>query len=318
MLERSYVTAVDHVENPAPRSDAAYRVESYPALRAALTAYVEEGMDTGLLRFPTTYGGNLTVDLERAREWLTTEDPLGAYAVEEVEFHTSRIISYYEVELDVTYRLDREELRSLTQVESPSALAALLETALEERSPQVTALVSGCPLDRSDYLTEAVGHAYEERPALALGRPDVTVKTWPETGQRRVVELTLSYPEVTSGLSWTRQPLLRRAQALAAGAPATHEGVFDALQSACTFDPAGGNTVADALLTGRAGMEGMALGYKLLCDEKGLTCQVEHSEGLWYVSWRSSGETVYLDVTGAEFSPSGETPQPVTAEVVEE
>lgn len=314
MLERDYVTAEAHVENPAPQGDAAYRVESYPALCAALLSYVEEGMERGLLRFPTTYGGNLTVDLEKAKERLLREEPLGAYAVEDVDFRVSRIISYYEVELSVTYRLSRDEIKSLIEVDNPSELRELLEKTLEERTERVTALVSGCPLDEEGYLEDAVGQAYVERPALALGRPEVTARTWPEQGTRRVVELTLSYPEKTSGLGWTREPLLRRAKALAAESEPTHEGVFDALQGWCTYDPEGGNTVADCLLVGRAGSEGMALGYKLLCDEKGLSCQVEHSEGLWYVSWRSEGETVYLDVTGQAYEPGAEPPQLVTVQ----
>ncbi len=317
MLEREYVTATEHVENPAPQGDAAYRVESYPALCAALTAYVEEGMDKGLLRFPTTYGGNLTVDLGRAKERLLKEEPLGAYAVEDVEFHVSRIISYYEVELDVTYRLSQEELRTLPQVDSPTELSALLQTAWEERSERVTALVSGCPLDEERYLEDAVGSAYENRPALALGRPGVAVQTWPEKGERRVVELRLSYPEKISGLAWAREPVLRRARTITSSLPATHVAVFTALQERCVYAPDGGNTVADALLTGEAGMEGMALGYKLLCDEKSLPCQIEHSEGLWYVSWQIGGETVYLDVTGEEFAPGLTVPQPVTVQEVE-
>lgn len=315
MLERDYTTATAHVENPTPQGDAAYRVESYPALCAALLSYVEEGVEQGLLHFPTTYGGNLTVDLDKAKERLLTEEPLGAYAVEDITFRTSRIISYYEAELDVTYRLSREEIKSLAQADGPAALAALLESALEARTERVTALVSGCSLEEEGCLEDAVDRAYENCPALALGRPDVTIQTWPEKGERRVVELSLTYPETTSGLAWTREPILRRAQALAAESPPTHGGMFDALQSRCVFDPEAGNTVADALLTGKAGMEGMALGYKLLCDEKGLSCQVEHREGLWYVSWRMGGETVYLDVTGEKFSPGREIPQPVTVEV---
>ncbi len=312
MLERDYTTATAHVENPAPQSYAAYRVETYPALCAALLSYVEEGMEEGLLRFPTTYSGNLTVDLGRAKERLLTEEPLGAYAVEDVDFRVSRIISYYEVELAVTYRLEREDIRGLTQVGGPQELRELLGKTLEERDERVAALVSGCPLDSEGYLLEAVERAYTQRPALALGRPEVTVATWPEKGDRRVVELELTYPEKTSGLAWMVEPVRRRAQALGLEAEPTYEGVYAVLQSRCAYDPQGANTVADAILVGRAGQEGMALAYKLLCDERELPCQVEHSEGLWYVSWKRGGETVYLDVTGQEFSPGPELPQPVT------
>lgn len=312
MLERDYTTAVAHVENPVPQGDAAYRVESYPALCAALLSYVEEGMEEGLLRFPTTYGGNLTVDLEKAKERLMTEEPLGAYAVEDMDFRVSRIISYYEVELEVTYRLSREEIKALVEIGDPQELDELLEETLEERKEQVVALVDGCPLEEEGYLLEAVERAYIACPALALGRPEVTTATWPETGDRRVVELELTYPEKTSGLAWIVEPLRRRTQALAAETEPTYGGVYSTLQGCCVYDPEGGNTVADALLTGKAGQEGMALGFKLLCDEKGLSCQVEHRDGLWYVSWQSGGETVYLDVTGPEFAPGPDVPQLVT------
>ncbi len=310
MLERDYTTAVTHVENPAPQWDAAYRVESYPALCAALLSYVEEGMEEGLLRFPTTYGGNLTVDLGRAKERLLTEEPVGAYAVEDITFRASRIISYYEVEIEVAYRQDREELRALREVDGTGELDGLLKEAMEDRTERVTALVEGCPLEQESYLAEALERAYVACPALALGRPGVSVTTWPETGDRRVVELKLTYPEKTSGLSWIVGSLRRRAESLAAAAQPTYEGVYDALQSCCVYDPEVGNTVADALMVGRAGQEGMTLGFRLLCDEKDLPCQVEHSEGLWYVSWQSGGKTVYLDVTGPEFSPGEDVPQP--------
>ncbi len=312
MLERDYTTAVLHVENPPPQGDAAYRVESYPALCAALLSYVEEGMEEGLLRFPTTYGGNLTVDLGKAKERLLTEEPLGAYAVEDMEFRVSRIISYYEVELEVTYRLGREEIRTLKEVDGPLELDGLLEETLEERNEQVTALIEGCPLGQEGYLTEAMERAYVACPAVALGRPEVTATTWPETGDRRVVQLELAYPEKTSRLTWIVEPLRRRAETLAAATQPTYERVYATLQGCCVYDPEVGNTVADALVVGKAGQEGMALAFKLLCDKKNLPCRVEHSGGLWYVSWQSGGETVYLDVTAPAFAPGADIPQPIS------
>ena len=50
MLEREYTEASAHAEDQRPLGSATYRVETYPALRAALLSYVEEGLGEGSLR----------------------------------------------------------------------------------------------------------------------------------------------------------------------------------------------------------------------------------------------------------------------------
>ncbi len=214
LLEREYTVAEPHVENP-PQADAAYRVETYPALRSALLSYVEEGMEEGLLRFPTTYPGNLTVDLEKARRQLLEEDPLGNYALADVSFHTSKIIAYYEVELTFTYQIDRATLASLPHVESQKELSELLGEALEDEREQVEVYLTSYPQEDPQFFEGALDLALEAQagPAPATDvpeteapaepsaapesppRPELAVELYPATGgERRVAVLELSYP----------------------------------------------------------------------------------------------------------------------------
>lgn len=215
LLEREYTVSEPHMENPPPQTDAAYRVETYPALRSALLSYVEEGMEEGLLRFPTTYPGNLSVDLEKARRQLLEEDPLGNYAVADVSFHTSKIIAYYEVELTFTYKVDKATLGSLPRVGSQKELSELLGEALESGREQVEVYLTGYPQEDALFFEGALDLALEARAGGApnadaleteppaqpsagaepLPRPVLAVELYPGTGgERRVAVLALTYP----------------------------------------------------------------------------------------------------------------------------
>lgn len=207
MLEREYTVTSQHVENPPPQGDTAYRAETYPALRSALLSYVEEGVETGLLHVPTTYNGNLSVDLEKARRQLLEEDPLGCYALEDVSFRTSRMIAYYETELTFTYRVEPKTLPSLPRVGTQEKLAELLRQTVAEEE---TSLVVYLPLyleEDETFFSAALDLAYAppdpagpELPAQEPVPPEercqlAGVELYPQTGSRRVVVLELEYPQ---------------------------------------------------------------------------------------------------------------------------
>lgn len=208
MLERDYLVATAHVENPPALGDAAYRVETYPALLSALVSYVEEGMDAGVLRFPTTYEGNLTVDLEKARRQLLEEDPLGAYALRDLTFHTSKIIAYYETELAFDYKVDRQTLPTLPKAADQVELARLLQDAVSRVDETLVVFLTAYPEGEDLFFQQALGMACSaleateadpsptptpEEPEEEIAR--ITgVELYPKTGRRRVAVLELEYP----------------------------------------------------------------------------------------------------------------------------
>lgn len=223
LLERDYTVASPHEEDPPPQGDSAYRVETYPALRSALLSYVEEGMDQGLLRFPTTYPGNLSVDLEKARRQLMEEDPLGCYALEELTWRTSKIIAYYEVELTFTYKHDKALFRSMPRAATQGELTTLLTRALEAGEDGLRVYLTAYPEDQDDYFQAALQEAWTslhdpeepapsgegenapeaETTAPALPEedppPEMEVELYPQTGPRRVADLRFVYPETGEG-----------------------------------------------------------------------------------------------------------------------
>lgn len=266
MLERESTYTVAHVENPPAGADAAYRVETYAALRSALQNYIEEGMDTGSLRFPTTYPGNLTVDLEKAKRQLMEEDPLGCYALSDVTFHVNRIIAYYEVTATFDYRVSPAEYRSMETVREGSALADKLESELDDLGGGFTVLLD-LPADGTETETlvaEALDAAYD-RCLEAVSRPELEIVLYPEHAQRAVAEIKLTYPESVTVLRLRRRNMCQAAERLAGELAGVEEdALYAEVLARWQLDPEGGSGADAALLDGSANQEGLDRGFALV------------------------------------------------------
>lgn len=265
MLDREATYTSPHVENPPTSLADAYRVNTYSGLRSALQSYVEEGMETGSLRFPATYPGNLTVDLEKAKRQLMEEDALGCYAVEDVSFHINRIIAYYEVTAAFTYKVPPAEYMALETVEDESGLDRRMEEVLDRFGGQTTFL-----LDRRDLadtaLTDSVERLFDLRPELAVGEPTVEATYYPETSERAVAEVEIHYAESATALRLRQRNTLRAAEDLAAqltGLP--DEEAREALLASWTPEPEGSPLASGPLLDGEGNEIGLERAVTLVC-----------------------------------------------------
>lgn len=296
MLEREYVSATPHEENRLSRADS-YTVETYPALVNALDSYVEAGMTSGTLRFPTTYRGNLTVDLEKARRQLLEEDPLGSYALKNISYSTSKIIAYYEAQLTFDYRVDRTTLSSIPRVSGSEALQSVLSAALLGFEEEAVCLLTDYSEEDGGAFSAALRKAYNAVPAAALGLPALEVELYPSSGTRRLAVLKLTYPQTRQSLQRDKTRVELAAARMKEGTETTPEALLELLQSQCTFDSEGGATVFNAILDRRANAEGMALAYALLLQGSGYTARVEWKDEAWMVALVEEEKTTWIDVT---------------------
>ena len=58
-------------------------------------------------------GEDVQADLERACVEVAQEYPLGAYAVDYIQYHVSPILSYHEAEVQITYRRTKEQMDAI-------------------------------------------------------------------------------------------------------------------------------------------------------------------------------------------------------------
>lgn len=306
MLERDYVIVSPYqpVSNSSGTSSA-LRVESYQELVNAVLYLVTMGEEQGVLNL-YNYTQDVESDLTRACLEVIQEDPLGAYSVEYITHDYSLIVSYYEVNLQITYRRSREQVSSITSVTGSGAIRRVISRALTSFSPESVLRISYFT-ENEDYIRELVRQAYYDSPATALGMPEAEINIYPDSGSQRIVEIGLTYPDSSETLRRQSQELTDLALALAVE-DSTAQSLYDNLTNGLTISPDSGKSSAyDALIRQETDSEGAALAYQLLCDQAGIECYLVRGvrngrDYFWNIVLNEDGEYRHVDPAAGLFA----------------
>jgi hypothetical protein len=190
LRETSYVSITPHDEDYDISADSnVLTVTSYLSLKNALLNMVEDGVAEGVIR-AESYSGTLSEDLSMAVREVTEVSPLGAYAVESMTYDYSKIVSYYEIHVNTTFRRTKDEIQSVTYVTDMDALKNTLASAMKTYSSDLVLRVGYYEtIDLSDVVQEI----YVENPEYVLELPEVTMELYPDSGTQRIAEIHLSY-----------------------------------------------------------------------------------------------------------------------------
>ena len=272
ILNRDYSSVAPHSATPVADGESdTIRVESYQELVNALVYFVGRGTESGAIRFDGSQTGETEIRqmLDEACLEVVQEDPLGAYAVEYIKYRVTPIVGSYEADVQITYRRTREQVASIVDATGTAAIRSELSDALSQFSTEVVLRISYFEED-SQYILGLMREAYLSNPASALDYPEAQITMYPETGQRRIVEVVLTYHQTRQELETRRNSLLREVDRLliqgAGGERPTAEQLIRRVEQACAYQEAGGSTAYDALLEGEADSQGLALALLLLCQ----------------------------------------------------
>ena len=192
MLERSYSTSADHVDYSVTEDSSILRAESYQALLNSILYYVSEHSGGGTIRL-YNYPGNVETDLATACKAVMEEDPLGAYAVSGIDYESTRIMTYYEVEVRISYRYTSGEVSAIKPVSGQAGVR-------NELSRLVDGQLSHSVL-RTAYFTGDVQQvsslfwlAFYSNPVAAYAAPDVDIAFYPEESSQRILEIQCRWP----------------------------------------------------------------------------------------------------------------------------
>ena len=279
LLNREYSYVVPHNMTPtaAEGDPSILRAENYQELVNALIYFVSQGMETGSVRLYSDWE-DVEADLDAACLEVDQEDPLGAYAVEYIKYSVASVVTYYEADIQITYRRTKEQIASIVSATGTTAIRNELESALANFSTEQVLRISYFNEDE-DYIHTLCQEAFCANPATALDMPDVEVAIYPDSGQQRIVEILLSYHLEPQELERRHATLLQTADNLvqALGPVTGDEAILAAAKTVLAqggYLPTGGSTAYHALLEGGADSQGLALAQALLCQELGIPCQV--------------------------------------------
>lgn len=277
IFDRRYSSVTTHQEQSASEEDASIlRAETYADLVSCVQHFVSMGQPSGKVHV-YKYSGDIESDLEKACAEVCTEDPLGAYALNGIDYSYSRIISYYECTFSFSYRRGVEEIASIVSAYGNGTIRDLIQGKLSTFDSSLVIRTSSFYTDRSNLYT-LVQEAYYSSPSTAMGYPDVSVTIYPDSGETRIVEFTFTY-------EWTQTTLKQRSEEVASAAAALVGQdtaadstvawlLYSRLLQQTTYRSDGSANVYSALCLGSANSEGIALAYSLLSEQAGITCQL--------------------------------------------
>ncbi len=278
LLEREYRSVSRHISQTSDTEDtSALRAESYSDLVNSVQFFVSMGETEGVVHL-YQYSGDVEQDAEDACREVLEQDPLGAWALEDITWTSSRIVSYYECVFTFTYRHTATEIASVQTVVGSTAIRDALGAALSDYDPSLVLQVSSYYAQK-ELLLGLVQEAYYSLPGYAQGYPDVSISVYPQesTGTQRIVELSFTWSDSQDTLQARAEAIASAAATLVGTDPAQGEVgcwlLYSRLGDGLNYSADSGRaSVYTALVAGRTNSEGAALAFQYLCDQAGLAC----------------------------------------------
>ena len=261
----------------------ALEISNYSMLKSALIDLVSSHKERSTLRF-SRYNGSPIDDLAAACLEIRTKNPLGAYAVSSLTCDTSRIVSYYVAEVQISYSRTQKEIQSIVGVSNMQELERRLREAVTARAESVALRVYSALVSEL-VISDLVEEIYLSDPVSVVCEPTVSVLSYPSEGINRIYDVSLGYDSDTETLAKRSRELSEEVQAAAelvrqtaseenAALMALESGRWLFAHVESPGEAADGGSAYDALVNAAAGSKGIALAYKALCSALGLDCLV--------------------------------------------
>jgi len=325
---RSLFVITPHLEQLTDSHGGETRIENITDLKNAILRAIQDGVEKSVFRLYSSSNDAKADVIAACRE--AQDDPLGMFAVDYMLYDCVRILTYYEVTVDITYRRSTEQIAKITSINSSQRYREILEEQFLDFGEGFTAEIQYYypeQYDTSAILTEL----YYSNPLKSVAAPSLTAKVYPETGNwRRILDIELTWPESAETLVARQQGLSERAEALL---PELPDGEIDGISALFSLlcetvnylpnpqrdlesEPSLDSTFTayGALVEGSATSEGYALAFKALCDLAGIECRV--IRGRWNGirhAWnlvRCDGFWYHVDAALGDFTAAQEEYEP--------
>lgn len=314
LFDKEYVKIEDYVPTvrDAAVSDGRVTVHNFSGLKQAILAIVSNGAGEGSIAFDSAYDGDAAEDMASACWQVRTQDALCAYCVDNISYELSKIVTYYEAKVHVTYASFVENAANIVKLPYSAGVEQIIKTALDAGQTKLVVLVN-----RSSYSAEdmdaLVARVYREYPATAPRAPGISVNMYSGANMQRLYEINLRYGMPGDELTAKKTQLDAFRPFAAVNIAELDEAeralmAYEYLTSHCEIADEGlGGSIYAALIECRSDSEGAALGYVELCRQLGLDCRIVYGQRSWQEHcWnivRIGGDYYHVDAGLADADP---------------
>lgn len=277
-LDGSYVSVKPHEEQDSQTDEQIISVSSYSSLHRALSSLVWDGAEGAVISVANYNQLTVSRDTRAAVQDIMTNDPIGAYAVEDILFELGTSAGKPAISVEVQYIHDGKEIQKIQKMQHMEEAGEAIAQALDNCDSGIALYVE--QFEETD-LAQWVEDYGSQNPDKVMEVPQVTVNVYPESGSDRVVELKFVYQNSRDSLRVMQAQVLEvvdaavdRAAAeapenLFAGMYTQLNGLTQSSQQGTSLTPA-----YSLLIHGVGDAKAFAAVYAAMCRRVGLECIV--------------------------------------------
>lgn len=189
-MDASHVSVTPHQAQIPSTQTGTVSASDYVQLQKVMMDLVEAGAENGVINVAEYDQEKLEIGLRRVADYICQQYPLGAYAVDTLNYEIGTGGGQPAVSVSISYIHGRSAIRQIQKVSS-------MEQAKEAIYETLEACGEGLVLQVESYSEMDISQMVEDfarmNPQLVMELPQVAVGVYPEMGVSRVVELKFTY-----------------------------------------------------------------------------------------------------------------------------
>ena len=189
-MDGSYYSIQPHQDDHTEQIIESAIASSYDELRNLLIDMVEGGQQNGIISMPGFQEAQLTSYMKRAIAFILYSHPIGAYAVDEIQYDIGTSSGKPALAVDISYIHNRSEILRIRKAADMQIAENMIEDALESCEAGIVVRIAA--YEAVDFAL-LVQNYVEAHPDTCMETPQVTATAYPQTGSDRVLELTFTY-----------------------------------------------------------------------------------------------------------------------------
>ena len=189
-MEGSYVSVTPYMSSDNSDGQDIYWISNQEQLYEAIRYMVSKGVEEDVFFVRDYLESALNSDMLLVRYGIMNADPMGAFAVEDIQFETGINGSRFTLSVKIDYRRQRSEILGMKTVQEMEEARSAIATAMGNMDTELVFYVENY---QDTDIAQMVEDYALSRPDRVIEIPRVSVSLYPDTGENRVVELSFVY-----------------------------------------------------------------------------------------------------------------------------
>ena len=185
-----HLSVTPHEEEALQLNNEIIHVSTFTQIQDVLVELVENGTENAVVSADAFNIGTLNFLIESAINHVVTENPVGAYAVDKIDYEIGTNRGAHVVAFKFSYLHNRSEILRIKKVKHMSEAVDQIYSALDNCEHSLVIRVDRYIV--TDFV-QLVQNYYNDNPDLVMELPKISANLYPQKGEDRIIEVNFTY-----------------------------------------------------------------------------------------------------------------------------